>query len=91
MSQRQIAEMLGYQQSSMSSWENGKQLPEPIIVFALEKALTLPPGFLSQHLGYLPLDQDEAPTNVLDAIRKDPGLAEDGKEALIRCYLALLG
>lgn len=56
-SQSVVAGELGVSTSTMSSWKLGQPPALPAMVFALEGALDLPPGHLSRHLGYLPVDE----------------------------------
>jgi len=43
-------------QNTISQWLNGAPPGRPAQVFAVERALDLPPGALSGYLGYLPAD-----------------------------------
>lgn len=62
LSQEALVKKLGKKaQSVASKWEDvggdqARKVPDPDDVFLLEDALELPPGTLSRHLGYLPLD-----------------------------------
>lgn len=56
---RLVKQRTGYvvAQNTISKWRGGKTPPErPAAVFAVEKALGLPPGALSGYLGYLPIE-----------------------------------
>lgn len=87
MSQDDLARRIGKSQSIIARYEAGELSPvDPDIVFALERALRVPPGTLSRHLGYLPSDVRETPFTVVDAIQHDAVLLPSNKRALIRMY-----
>lgn len=48
--------------SVIGAWERGENAPGREKVFALEQALGCNPGWLSQHLGYLPPGDQAEPT-----------------------------
>jgi transcriptional regulator with XRE-family HTH domain len=47
---------LGVSERTVRSWMRGERVTSPDTVFAIERRLSLEPGSLSAHLGYLPLD-----------------------------------
>lgn len=88
MTQSELGARLGFQQGTVSGWVTGLNPPERRqTVFELERALELPPGHLSLHLGYLPPAAAGAPVvDVETAIRLDPLLPEEAKGAFITLY-----
>ena len=82
----------GVSKSAVAQWENGRSLPVPTKVLDLERALELKPGTLSRLLGYLPITtgDDKTGIDVIEAIRRDTRLGEDGQELLITMYQQLL-
>lgn len=64
-----------FSQSAVSDWVNGTDRLPPARLFAIERALGLPPGRLSRHLGYVPADVQPV-TTVLEALDADPLLGE---------------
>jgi transcriptional regulator with XRE-family HTH domain len=91
-SQRELATALGVSHTAVSQWEVGRSLPSPAKVPDLERALELEPGALSRLLGYLPIasGDDKASLDVIEAIRRDTRLGEQGQELLITMYRQLL-
>ena len=57
--------------------------PDPLTVFGMEHLLELPPGELSRHLGYRPVDSGES---VVDAIEADPLLDDASRRILLGAY-----
>lgn len=52
---RELADRLGWKQHTrIYNWLNMKVEPAPYQVFAIERAIGVPPGTLSRTLGYLP-------------------------------------
>jgi hypothetical protein len=76
-------------QTTVTNYVNGKVEPEPAGVFAMERALQVAPGTLSQLLGYLPVDRPRG-TAVGDAINVDPRLTDSGRRALLAAYQQLI-
>lgn len=58
ISQVELAETLQVNQSTISQWRCGKFLAPPRAIFALEEALDLPPGHLSQYFDFMPMPSD---------------------------------
>jgi transcriptional regulator with XRE-family HTH domain len=83
MSQRQAAQALGVSQSAISGWTLGDNEPLPATVFAIESKLDLPPGHLSRHLGYVPLDAAVPSITLEEAVLADPDLDNRFKKALL--------
>lgn len=90
---REVGRILGrpdpYSQAIVSTWVLGDRLPEPAQVFAIEQALGLRPGFLSRHLGYLPVDHRPAVT-VEDAVETDVDLTPSQRGPLLDHYRGLV-
>lgn len=85
--QVQVADLLGMTQSSVSAWRSGIAAPDPDIIFELERMLSLAPGHLSRHLGFLPLEAGKrAPASVRDAVIGDSLLGEQAKRAVLAVY-----
>jgi transcriptional regulator with XRE-family HTH domain len=72
---------------SISQWENGENEPPPYRVFAIERALGIPPGALSAHLKYQP---DGSGPSILYAIDHDPEIPDEGRETIRALYLEAL-
>lgn len=88
---RDLGETLGLSHTVFSGWRNGDHEPPPATAFAVERALGLPPGFLSIHLGYLPPEARTAtfPTEYEALIDADPGLDERARRMLKVMYSEL--
>lgn len=82
--QAELAARLETGQSSISSWEQGKNFPDPSTVFRCEKVLDLPAGRLSRTLGYLPIASEEL--DVLAAVATDKRLRRRDRETLTILY-----
>jgi hypothetical protein len=63
--------------------------PNPRQAVAIEQALGVRPGTLTQLLGYLPVDAKPI-QSVREAIEADPGLDELGRAAMSSTYQALV-
>lgn len=86
ISQRSLADLLGRTaQSSVSAWTRGDTAPGHEVVFEIEQILEVPPGHLSQHLGYVPAGA-EPPASVVAAIGADPLLGPVHRQALLALY-----
>jgi transcriptional regulator with XRE-family HTH domain len=92
LSQRQLGNAAGVSKAAVSQWEVGRSLPIPATVPNLERALELEPGTLSRLLGYLPITSrdDKITLDVIEAIRRDDRLGEQGRELLIAMYRQLV-
>jgi len=82
---RLAAELDGVSQSAISGWINGQSVPNHNVVFAIERALDVTPGFLSHHLGYIPAGTSP-PCSVPDAVDADPLLDDVRRAALLALY-----
>lgn len=88
VAQAQLAEALGgFAQSTVSAWISGAATPVPDIVFRIEGALSVDPGTLSRHLGYLPATEG----CVEAAIAADPSLGDRERTLLLSHYRSLTG
>jgi transcriptional regulator with XRE-family HTH domain len=76
----------GLKQSTISAWKTGESIPDADTVFAVEIALSLRPGQLSRHLGFLPVDLIDVPVSVPEAIEGDELLDDGGKRILLAVY-----
>jgi hypothetical protein len=78
-------------QSKVSQWRSGTHEPGREVVAGLEQVLSLPPGRLSQHLGYRPAPSTDstATPDVRTAIDADRRLTAEQKRALRVVYNAL--
>lgn len=86
ISQRELAERLGgMAQSSVSAWTRGDAAPAPEAVFDIERLLDLGPGYLSQHLGFVPAGA-VPPVSVVAAVESDPLLEPVHRQALLALY-----
>jgi len=86
--------MAGVSQSMISHWTNGRNVPNPDQVFALEDGLGLAPGQLSRHLGYVPnkaVALGWADPSVSEAVRSDPRLrsSKDIQDTFLDIYRLL--
>lgn len=83
---RDLAERLGWKNHTrIYAWLNGRVEPAPHQVFAIERAIPVPPGTLSRTLGYLPPEARSAtgPTVSFDeAIDAHPYLPPVWKEII---------
>lgn len=56
LNQKALGSALDVTASAVGNWERGIDEPSPARVRQLEEAMDLTPGWLSRHLGYVPLD-----------------------------------
>lgn len=68
-------------QNTVSLWEDGRRPQKPAQVFAVERALGLPPGSLSAYLGYLPTELYRV--GIEAAIALDDTLDERARQSLL--------
>lgn len=80
-----IQQALDVGRSMVSHWLAGKYIPDADQVFAIEGACELPAGFLSQHLGYVPVGASSIPS----AISSDDTLTPRDRKLLESLYLSL--
>lgn len=91
MSQDRLGAQVGKTQAAIAAWETGENVPEPDVVFRLERVLGLSAGQLSQHLGFVPAGTASVGQDVISAIVADRRLTESMRTALIAAYQALVG
>lgn len=81
-----VAEVMGrdtpFKASSVQEW--AENAPRPEIVFAIERALSVPPGGLSRLLGYVPVVEE--PKSVRDVIERDPDLDAGTRAVILSAY-----
>lgn len=90
VSQRELASRLGRRSyGPFYRWFDGSTEPTPDEVFRLERALDVPPGTLSRHLGYLPPEarfRSGESVTFEEFIRDDPSLNDLGRRTLAAVY-----
>lgn len=90
LSQNELASKAGVTQAAVSGWESGTYVPEPAVVFKLERTLRVPPGYLSVHLGYVPADAQTTVTGDVErAVLGSPVLDSHDKRALVAMFRQL--
>lgn len=85
LTQRSLAEHLGIAQSTTAAWKAGNAEPAPETVFEIERALELPPGHLSQHLGYMP-PGETGRQSFEEVVADDPLLSDTMKGSILAIY-----
>jgi transcriptional regulator with XRE-family HTH domain len=93
LTQAQLGQQLGgITQSAISQWRSGDVDPGPETVFKVEKALDLPPGHLSRHLGYLPPSaENKTSLTTEDMLINDPLLDDIQKRGMLAMYREFTG
>jgi transcriptional regulator with XRE-family HTH domain len=96
LSLRELAEMTEVSNPYLSQLERGLHQPSVRVLKAIANALNLSAETLLVQAGLLEGDGDEgdaraARSSVESAIRTDPILSDDQKEALINVYRAMVG
>ena len=89
LTQVHLAKTLGCTQRSVSAWINGRAEPAAELVFEIERALSLPPGYLSRLLGYLPVEAVKSAATVEEAVALTTVLDESFKPMLLAVYREL--
>jgi len=84
LSQVEVARKAGIAPSTLSTWLSGGGA-KPDQVFAVERALNLPPGDLSRHLGYIPVSEQPL-ASVEAAVEADEVISAPQKDALVFLY-----
>jgi len=78
-----LAKEMGVSPPTITDWKKGNFAPEtPERVFKLERVLGVPPGHLSQHLGYVPVRERSAPS-LVEAVRSDPSISDINRNTLL--------
>lgn len=88
-SYRRLGELIGAGKDTVGLWVNGDQPIWPDEVFAVEHALDLPPGTLSQLVGYVPVSAP-TPMTVIDAVDRDPKLNSQARRMVKSTYRAAI-
>ena len=78
-----------YGQNTVAGWESARYALKPAKVFAVEAALGVPAGSISQLAGFVP-KQSKAAKSVVDAIKVDNDLSQDQKEDLTAQYQGMV-
>ncbi len=89
LSQHDLGQMVGVEQSAVTQWETGKTTPARERVFAIEYALGLKQGTLAQFLGFGPALGTPVifrQVTVPDAIMADDRLTERQRQLLLGLY-----
>jgi transcriptional regulator with XRE-family HTH domain len=92
VTQRALAERVSLTQGAISGWCSGASEPVPAKVFEVETKLELPPGQLSRHLGYVPVDgeQHAGRQHYERVVLDDPALSNQNKRVLLTAYEAMV-
>lgn len=86
-----LSRAIGVTRSAVWQWEDGRAIPRPDAVAAVERELRLPPGALSRLLGYLPAGAvEQEMISVIEAIEADSRLGERERELLAAMYRELV-
>ena len=86
-----MSRAIGLTNSAVWQWEQGRAIPRPDVVAAVEKELGLEVGRLSRLLGYLPAGAVEREMiSVIEAVQADPKLGERERELLTTMYRQLV-
>lgn len=87
MTQDALGAVIGVKQPTIAGYIAGEYEPTPANVFKFEEALELPPGHLSNLLGYLPPEAVTGPTATFDElVASDPLLDDTQKRGLLALY-----
>jgi hypothetical protein len=76
-------------QTTVLKWLSHPERQPPARMFAIERALALPPGYLTRDLGYLPAGVVAAPPTVEQAIAHDATLTAYTRTLLLAAYEAM--
>lgn len=87
VSQRGLADRLRITQGAVNGWCSGLSECPHRVAFQVERELELPPGHLTQHLGYVPVDgKSTASVSFERTVLDDPALSDQMKRALLSFY-----
>lgn len=78
LTQTDLARKISRSGPTISNWLSGRFEPSALEVFEIERALRIPAGALSVHLGYVPVDGKSA----LGCIAAHLSRTEDGRSLL---------
>lgn len=91
VSQQALADRVEVTRASVNDWCQGRAVPRPATVFAIERALDVKPGTLSRLLGYLPLEAEDCPpVTVPQVISQAPELGDQARHLLLVIYEELI-
>lgn len=90
LSLRQLANLARISNPYLSQIERGIYRPSADILKGIAQALGISPESLFARAGLLDEDEETHPIGVEEAIRLDPGLSNEQKEALIGVYKGFL-
>jgi transcriptional regulator with XRE-family HTH domain len=91
LSMRQLAEMAQVSNPYLSQIERGVYKPSAQVLKGIADALDMSAETLYREAGLLDDSVERAGQTVEDAIRVDPRLTQEGKQALIQVYRSLVG
>ena len=91
VTQGALADAVGVAQNTISQYTTGRFVPPPETVFAIEAALDVAPGALSQYLGYMPCDIEAPPVTVRAVVSGAPELEPWQRDALLAVYRTFVG
>jgi transcriptional regulator with XRE-family HTH domain len=91
LSMRQLAEMAQVSNPYLSQIERGVYTPSAQVLKGIADALDMSAETLYREAGLLDDSVDRPGQTVEDAIRVDPRLTPEGKQALIQVYRGLVG
>lgn len=86
---REFARLAGISNPYLSQIERGLRAPSEQVLHAIADTLKISAETLYERAG-VPLEE-EGPSNVVKAIREDPGLTGRQRQALIEVYEAFVG
>ena len=78
-----------YGQNTVAGWESARYAIKPDKVFAIEAALGVPAGSISQLAGFVP-NHVKPSKSVVDAVKIDNDLSRDQKEDLTALYKGMV-
>jgi transcriptional regulator with XRE-family HTH domain len=90
LSMRQLAEMAQVSNPYLSQIERGVYKPSAQVLKGIADALDMSAETLYREAGLLDDSVERPATSVEDAIRVDPRLTQEGKQALIQVYQGLI-
>jgi transcriptional regulator with XRE-family HTH domain len=91
LSMRQLAEMAQVSNPYLSQIERGVYTPSAQVLKGIADALDMSAETLYREAGLLDDSVERPGQSVEDAIRVDPRLTQEGKQALIQVYRGLVG
>jgi transcriptional regulator with XRE-family HTH domain len=91
LSMRQLAELAQVSNPYLSQIERGVYTPSAQVLKGIADALDMSAETLYREAGLLDDTVERAGQSVEDAIRVDPRLTQEGKQALIQVYRGLVG